>query len=120
MPESDVGPAPPVVSFAHVPGGVARVALGPAPTRPLARTGDGAVPVLVLGDAIAWTALVGIPPIQYLAKWRMQIAAELLTGSNANIARIAAETGYGSEESFSRAFKKMVGVAPSAWRRRGG
>jgi AraC-like DNA-binding protein len=66
-----------------------------------------------------FTQLVGLPPMHYLAKWRMQIASELLTSSNANIARIAAETGYGSEESFSRAFKKMVGVAPSAWRRRG-
>ena len=65
-----------------------------------------------------FTRLVGLPPMHYLAKWRMQIAAELLTSSNANIARIATETGYGSEESFSRAFKKMVGVAPSAWRRR--
>jgi AraC-like DNA-binding protein len=65
-----------------------------------------------------FTELVGLPPMHYLAKWRMQIASELLTSSNANIARIAAETGYGSEESFSRAFKKIVGVAPSAWRRR--
>ena len=65
-----------------------------------------------------FTQLVGLPPMHYLAKWRMQIASELLTSSNANIARIAAETGYGSEESFSRAFKKMVGVAPSVWRRR--
>jgi AraC-like DNA-binding protein len=65
-----------------------------------------------------FTQLVGLPPMHYLAKWRMQIASELLTGSNANIARIAAEAGYGSEEAFSRAFKKMVGVAPSAWRQR--
>ena len=38
----------------------------------------------------------------------------------ANIATVAAETGYGSEAAFSRAFKKMVGVPPSAWRRRPG
>jgi len=44
---------------AQVPGGVARLSLGPAATRPIARSGD--VPVLVLGDAIEWTALVGIP-----------------------------------------------------------
>jgi AraC-like DNA-binding protein len=62
--------------------------------------------------------LVGIPPMHYLAKWRMQVAAELLTGSNANLASIAADTGYESEAAFSRAFKKMVGVPPSAWRRR--
>jgi len=61
--------------------------------------------------------LVGLPPMQYLAKWRMQIAAELLRGGGANIATIAAETGYGSEAAFSRAFKKVVGVPPSEWRR---
>jgi AraC-like DNA-binding protein len=49
----------------------------------------------------------------------MQIAAELLTGSNINVARVAAQIGYVSEAAFSRAFKKMIGVAPSAWRRRG-
>jgi len=68
----------------------------------------------VLAERFA--ALVGIPPMQYVAKWRMQIAAELLTGGNANMARIAAEVGYESEASFSRAFKKMNGVSPSAWR----
>jgi len=47
----------------QVPGGVARLSLGPAATRPVAHVdeGDGDVPVLVLGDAIEWTAIVGIP-----------------------------------------------------------
>ncbi len=44
---------------AAVPGGVARVALGPAAVRPAAFAGD--LPLLVLGDATEWTALVGIP-----------------------------------------------------------
>ena len=61
--------------------------------------------------------LVGIPPMHYLANWRMQIASELLSGSNANIATIAAKIGYESEAAFSRAFKKMMGVPPSARRR---
>ncbi len=59
--------------------------------------------------------MVGLPPIQYLAKWRMQIASGLLR-DNVNIASIAAAVGYGSEASFSRAFKKIVGVPPSIWR----
>ena len=42
-----------------VPGGIARLALGPASTRPQAFAAE--VPVLVLGDARAWTAIVGIP-----------------------------------------------------------
>jgi AraC-like DNA-binding protein len=48
----------------------------------------------------------------------MQIATGLLSGGNANIARVAAQTGYASEAAFSRAFKKIVGVPPSDWRRR--
>jgi AraC-like DNA-binding protein len=66
-----------------------------------------------------FVGLIGLPPMHYLAKWRMQIAAELLTASNTNVASIAAKIGYESEAAFSRAFKKMVGVAPTAWRRRG-
>jgi AraC-like DNA-binding protein len=62
--------------------------------------------------------LVGLPPMHYLAKWRMQIASELLTGGNANLASIARTIGYESEASFSRAFKKLIGVSPSVWRRR--
>jgi AraC-like DNA-binding protein len=63
-----------------------------------------------------FTELVGIPPMHYLAKWRMQIASELLSSGNANIARIAVDVGYESEAAFSRAFKKMIGVPPSVWR----
>ena len=44
---------------AQVPGGIARLSLGPAAQRPVAHAGD--VPLLVLGDVIEWTALVGIP-----------------------------------------------------------
>jgi AraC-like DNA-binding protein len=62
--------------------------------------------------------LVGMPPMQYLARWRMQIASGLLSGGSVNIATVAAETGYGSEAAFSRAFKKIVGVPPASWRRR--
>jgi AraC-like DNA-binding protein len=61
--------------------------------------------------------LLGIPPMHYLAKWRMQVASELLTSGKTNLASIAAHVGYESEASFSRAFKKLIGVPPSSWRR---
>ncbi|MEY4577947.1 MAG: hypothetical protein RL701_2650, partial [Pseudomonadota bacterium] len=59
---------------------------------------------------------VGTPPMQYLARWRMQLAASLLTGTNQTLAEVADHVGYGSEAALSRAFKRLVGVAPSAWR----
>jgi AraC-like DNA-binding protein len=65
-----------------------------------------------------FAAFVGMPPMQYLARWRMQIAAERLAGGRDNIAAIAADAGYGSEAAFSRAFKKLVGMPPSDWRSR--
>lgn len=64
-----------------------------------------------------FTEFVGLPPMQYLAKWRMQIAAGLLTQGQSNIARIAVDVGYESEAAFSRAFKKVVGMPPAAWRK---
>lgn len=60
--------------------------------------------------------LVGQPPMQYLAQWRMQVAANRLTQSGAKVAAIGADVGYDSEAAFSRAFKKATGVAPGAWR----
>lgn len=59
---------------------------------------------------------VGVPPMHYLAKWRMQVASEMLNRGNRNMATIAAEVGYESEAAFSRAFKKLIGVSPSMWR----
>jgi AraC-like DNA-binding protein len=60
--------------------------------------------------------IVGQPPMQYLAQWRMQVAANLLAQSGAKVATIGAEVGYDSEAAFSRAFKKATGLAPGAWR----
>ena len=71
----------------------------------------------VLAERFA--ARVGLPPMHYLAKWRMQLAAQMLAGSDARIATIAASIGYDSEAAFSRAFKKMIGVSPSDWRKGG-
>jgi AraC-like DNA-binding protein len=60
--------------------------------------------------------LVGQPPMQYLARWRMQIAARQLA-EGAKVRAVALDVGYESEAAFSRAFKKIVGVAPAGWRR---
>jgi AraC-like DNA-binding protein len=65
-----------------------------------------------------FTQFVGQPPMQYLASWRMQIAASRLQNGTESVAEVATRVGYESEAAFSRAFKKSVGLAPSEWRRR--
>jgi len=64
-----------------------------------------------------FTLFVGLAPMQYLARWRMQLAAARLRAGRDTIAAIALDSGYESEAAFSRAFKRLCGVAPSAWRR---
>jgi AraC-like DNA-binding protein len=61
---------------------------------------------------------LGEPPMAYLARWRIRLAAQKLTGSNQGIARIAADVGYGSEAAFNRAFKREFGVPPAQFRTR--
>jgi AraC-like DNA-binding protein len=61
--------------------------------------------------------LIGVPPMQYLAQWRMQAAARMLLETRATVATIALEVGYDSEAAFARAFKRLVGKPPAAWRR---
>jgi AraC-like DNA-binding protein len=61
---------------------------------------------------------VGTPPMQYLTNWRMQIAANQLLSTTDSVTAVAHRIGYESEAAFSRAFKKVVGVAPSEWRKK--
>jgi len=61
--------------------------------------------------------LLGTPPIQYLARRRMQVAMQKLRGTAASLAQVADMVGYESEAAFSRAFKKAIGTAPATWRR---
>ena len=60
--------------------------------------------------------IMGQPPMQYLALWRMQLASRLLA-EGGHVAAVAGAVGYESEAAFSRAFKKLVGQAPGTWRR---
>ena len=61
--------------------------------------------------------LIGVPPMQYLANWRMQVATQKLRDTSASVAQVAEIVGYDSEAAFSRAFKKAIGTAPATWRR---
>ncbi len=74
----------------QVPGGVARLSLGPGAKRPAAFAGD--VPLLVLGDAIEWTALVGIPLAATPGDASIAVRAE--SGSERQIAYTVADKQY--------------------------
>jgi len=63
-----------------------------------------------------FAAYVGMPPMQYLTRWRLQVASRLLEDGH-TVTRAAAAVGYQSESAFTRAFKRHVGKAPGAWRR---
>lgn len=61
-------------------------------------------------------ALVGHPPIHYLAAWRMNLAQQLLRKGELSISQIAARVGFESDVAFHRAFKRAVGRPPASWR----
>lgn len=63
-----------------------------------------------------FNTLVGEPPLEYLTRWRMGVAAQLLESSDLRLSEIAARVGYQSEFSFSRAFKRVRGIAPARYR----
>jgi len=72
----------------------------------------------VLGER--FNMLLGRPPIEYLASWRIQLAADRLRHGKDSLARVAADVGYESEAAFSRAFKRVTGMTPGRWRDGGG
>ncbi len=61
--------------------------------------------------------LVGEPPMQYLTRWRLALAARALRAGDLAIVRVAEQIGYESEAAFTRAFKREFGLPPAAWRR---
>lgn len=65
-----------------------------------------------------FSRIVGVPPMQYLTNWRMQVAAKRVAEDRAMIYTIATEVGYQSEAAFSRAFKRVLGHSPRQWRER--
>ncbi|MGC1303764.1 MAG: AraC family transcriptional regulator [Caulobacteraceae bacterium] len=60
-----------------------------------------------------FTAAVGEPPLRYLSRWRLTIAADLLRSGGLKVTEAAHRSGYASDAAFSRAFKAHFGYAPS-------
>ena len=65
-----------------------------------------------------FTEAVGEPPLAYLARWRMHLAAHRLRHSTDTVESIAHAVGYSSEYAFNRAFARHRGQPPGRYRRR--
>jgi AraC-like DNA-binding protein len=64
-----------------------------------------------------FTRYLSEPPMAYLMRWRLHLAARALTASSRGVAEIAADVGYESEAAFNRAFKREFGLPPARYRR---
>ncbi|MFE0548025.1 AraC family transcriptional regulator [Streptomyces pilosus] len=67
--------------------------------------------------AARFRATVGQGPLEYLTRWRIELAARRLRGGDAGLASIAHEVGYGSESALGVAFRRVTGVSPGAYRK---
>ena len=63
-----------------------------------------------------FTRYLSEPPMTYLTRWRLQLAARSLENTPRGVSEIAGEVGYESESAFNRAFKREFGVPPGRYR----
>jgi AraC-like DNA-binding protein len=63
-----------------------------------------------------FTRYLSEPPMTYLTRWRLQLAARSLKRTSRGVAEIATDIGYESEAAFSRAFKREFGQPPGRYR----
>lgn len=66
--------------------------------------------------AARFASALGDSPMNYVAKWRMNVAGRLLSDTREPIGKIASDVGYENVPAFNRAFKKHLGMPPAAWR----
>lgn len=67
------------------------------------------------GFAARFKSVVGVPPLDYLIRWRMHLASHALRNGHDSIAAIAAAAGYSSESAFGNAFKRVMGHPPKRY-----
>ena len=70
--------------------------------------------------ALKFRTVLGQTPLEYLTQWRMYRAGAMIRSNNMSFSEVASAIGYGSESSFSRVFRREMGVAPREYRRKYG
>lgn len=66
--------------------------------------------------ALRFKQVAGLPPLEYVSRWRMQLAARSLRSSQRTISSIAQTLGYESDSAFSSAFKRIMKCSPKDYR----
>lgn len=64
-----------------------------------------------------FSRLIGIPPVQYINRRRIEESQKMLLTTNRTLYQIASQIGFSDEYYFSRAFKKIVGISPNLYRK---
>jgi AraC-like DNA-binding protein len=64
-----------------------------------------------------FSRLVGLPPIEYLNRWRVGLAADRLPATSQSMVEVAQSVGYQTDRVFRRAFKQRFGVSPMQFRK---
>lgn len=64
--------------------------------------------------------VAGVSPMEYVVKWRMALASEMLLSGRNNVSTVSASLGYESESAFSVAFKRAMGSSPKRFQMEGG
>lgn len=70
------------------------------------------------GFAERFRTRVGLPPLEYLIRWRLALARDALRTGNDSLAAIARRVGYDSDTAFSLAFKRRYAISPGRYRMR--
>jgi AraC-like DNA-binding protein len=68
--------------------------------------------------ALRFKTILGQTPLEYLTRWRMYRAGAIIRLNNSSLSEVASAVGYGSESSFSRVFRREMGLAPREYRRK--
>jgi AraC-like DNA-binding protein len=70
--------------------------------------------------ALKFRTVMGQTPLEYLTQWRVYRAGAMIRSNDTSFSEVASAVGYGSERSFSRVFRREMGVAPREYRRKCG
>ena len=90
--------------------------IGQIERQPRLRELAGAHGLSVFHFTRVFRRITGVPPLRFMAAWRIRIAQRLLLSSDLSVTDVSLSVGYSSVGSFVRRFSEQVGVPPTGFR----